>query len=217
VPLHDLLPDSDANTTPLVRTEPVQGRSAARIDALLDAAAAVVDETGFDRLTTAMVSERAGASIGTVYRYFPDRIALLQGLRDRAAGRYRWNVNSALREQEPTTWLHAVDCAVEVFATMFRTEPGFRIIRFTDAERAVPESENEYSSEYFAEKFAEVLSGEYGLPAGDELVFHLGIAIQIADALVTRAFLTDPAGDERVLSEAHAVVRSYLTGYYSAD
>jgi AcrR family transcriptional regulator len=36
------------------------------VDALLDAVAAVVDEIGFERLTTAMVSERAEASIGTV-------------------------------------------------------------------------------------------------------------------------------------------------------
>ena len=60
------------------RNEPVQARSTARLTALLDAAAAVIDEIGYERLTTAMVAERAGASIGTVYRYFPDRIAVLQ-------------------------------------------------------------------------------------------------------------------------------------------
>ncbi len=63
-----------------LRNEPVQARSAARLTALLDATAAIIDEIGFERLTTAMVAERAGASIGTVYRYFPDRIAVLQAL-----------------------------------------------------------------------------------------------------------------------------------------
>ena len=63
--------------TALLRNEPVQARSTARLTSLLDAAAEVVDEIGFERLTTAMVAERAGASIGTVYRYFPDRIAVL--------------------------------------------------------------------------------------------------------------------------------------------
>ena len=63
-----------------LRNEPVQARSTARLSALLDAAAQIVDEIGYERLTTAMVAERAGASIGTVYRYFPDRIAVLQAL-----------------------------------------------------------------------------------------------------------------------------------------
>ena len=68
MPIHDLVPGDAQTAVPVVRTEPVQERGAARVEALLDAAAAVVDEVGFDRLTTAMVAEHAGSSIGTVYR-----------------------------------------------------------------------------------------------------------------------------------------------------
>ena len=71
----------------LLRNEPVQARSSARLAGLLDAAAAVIDEIGFERLTTAMVAERAGASIGTVYRYFPDRIAVVEALAIRCTQR----------------------------------------------------------------------------------------------------------------------------------
>ena len=49
----------------LIRNEPMQARSTARLAALLDAAAAVVADIGYERLTTAMVAEGAGASIGT--------------------------------------------------------------------------------------------------------------------------------------------------------
>ena len=48
--------------------------------ALLDAACQTMHEVGYEQLTTAMVAERAGASIGTVYRYFPDRVAVLQAV-----------------------------------------------------------------------------------------------------------------------------------------
>ena len=106
VPINDLVAGQSTVGAPLVRTEPIQERSAARIDALLDAAAAVVDEIGFDRLTTAMVAERAGAAIGTGYRYFPDRIVLLQALRDRALLRYRRSVVEAIDAQSPS----AVPC-----------------------------------------------------------------------------------------------------------
>ncbi|MBT5616278.1 MAG: helix-turn-helix transcriptional regulator, partial [Microbacteriaceae bacterium] len=63
-----------------IRVEPVQARSTARVNALLDAACETMHQLGYEQLTTAMVAERAGASIGTVYRYFPDRIAVLQAV-----------------------------------------------------------------------------------------------------------------------------------------
>lgn len=229
MPLDDLLPENDEKSGLLVRTEPVQGRSAARIDTLLDAAAFVVDETGIDRLTTAMVSERAEASIGTVYRYFPDRIALLQGLRDRAEARYRSAVVATIRREEPAGWCGAVDCALDAFTRMYRLEPGFRIIRFTDVDRVDAERDGDAGGQAddqntqqvhpvaFAQRFGEVLSEDFGLPGGPELTFRLGIAVRIGEALIAEAFVSDPRGDERILGEAKAVVHSYLAGYYDAE
>lgn len=215
MPIHDLAKDPERSLAALIRTEPIQERSAARVDALLDAAAEVVDEIGFDRLTTAMVAERADASIGTVYRYFPDRIALLQGLRERAIARFRVAVVKRIEEINPANWLDAVDCSIDAFAMMYRSEPGFRIIRFADDERGNGDA-NQYigESEQFAQALAQVLSTEFGLPAGDELEFRLAIAIEIGDALVGRAFVGSAEGDVRYLDEARAVVGSYLANYY---
>jgi AcrR family transcriptional regulator len=216
VPINDLVAGQNTVGAALVRTEPIQERSAARIDALLDAAAEVVDEIGFDRLTTAMVAERAGASIGTVYRYFPDRIVLLQALRDRALLRYRRSVVAAIHDQNPEHWWNAVECAIDAFVDMFRTETGFRIIRFTDAERSGVPEEEVARDVSFARQFADILSDEYGLPAGEDLAFRLEIVVEIMDALINRAFLDDPAGDEKYISEARTVARDYLEKRYSS-
>ncbi|MFC4244349.1 TetR/AcrR family transcriptional regulator [Gryllotalpicola reticulitermitis] len=213
MPIHDLAKDPERSLAALVRTEPIQERSAARVDALLDAAAAVVDQIGFDRLTTAMVAERADASIGTVYRYFPDRIALLQGLRERALLRFRRAVVERIEEVDPPRWIDAVECSIDAFVRMYRTEPGFRIVRFADDERGNGDDEAQ-ESEGFATSLAEVLSAEFGLPAGDELEFRLGIAVEIGDALVSRAFVASEDGDEGYISEARAVIAAYLSRYY---
>ncbi|MFP3465234.1 TetR/AcrR family transcriptional regulator [Leifsonia sp. SIMBA_070] len=210
MPINDLVAGQSTVGAPLVRTEPIQERSAARIDALLDAAAAVVDEIGFDRLTTAMVAERAGASIGTVYRYFPDRIVLLQALRDRALLRYRHSVVQAIDAQKPEHWWNAVEAAIDAFVDMFRTEAGFRIIRFADAERAGASEEEVARETGFAPQFAQILSDEYGLPAGEDLAFRLEVVVEIMDSLINRAFVEDANGDERYISEARTVAREYL-------
>lgn len=215
MPIKDLVTGLSQSGAPLVRTEPIQERSAARIDALLDAAAEVVDEIGFDRLTTAMVAERADASIGTVYRYFPDRIVLLQALRDRALLRYRGAVVEAIHASTPDHWWDAMECAIDAFVLMFRTEPGFRIVRFTDAERAPISDDASMDDDRFAHRFADILAEEFGLPAGEELNFRLEVVVEIADALINRAFLVDPNGDETFIEEARVVIREYLAKRYS--
>jgi AcrR family transcriptional regulator len=58
----------------------VQARSAATVDAILDATLQVLVTHGKDKLTTTRVAERAGASVGTLYQYYPNKTALLQAV-----------------------------------------------------------------------------------------------------------------------------------------
>lgn len=66
----------------MLRVEPVQSRSAVRIKQITDAAVALYNDptVGRDRMTTQQVADLAGCSIGTVYRYFTDRVALLDAI-----------------------------------------------------------------------------------------------------------------------------------------
>ncbi|HVU25095.1 MAG TPA: TetR/AcrR family transcriptional regulator [Opitutus sp.] len=65
------------------RKRPQQRRSQATVDAILDAAVHVFRETGFAAATTNAVATRAGVSIGSLYQYFPNKLALLEALRER--------------------------------------------------------------------------------------------------------------------------------------
>jgi AcrR family transcriptional regulator len=195
-----------------IRVEPIQQRSAARLSALLDAAAEVVDEVGFDRITTAMVAERAGASIGTVYRYYPDRVAVLNALRDRADQRFRERVILELDISEPETWWDALDCAITAYVGLHASEPGFRIMSFVDRERT--SFGDDVDGGFFATRLARVLAEEFGLPGGHDLIFRLEVALEMADGIITRAFFSDPQGDERFIDECRRVVHDYMVGYY---
>lgn len=63
-----------------LRHVPIQDRSVRQVRNILQAARTLLAEVGRDRLTTAPVALAAGVSIGTVYRYFPDRVALLDAI-----------------------------------------------------------------------------------------------------------------------------------------
>jgi AcrR family transcriptional regulator len=60
------------------RKSPVQARSAASVEAILEATVQVLLDGGKERLTTTRVARRAGVSVGTLYQYFPNKSALLQ-------------------------------------------------------------------------------------------------------------------------------------------
>jgi len=65
------------------RKKPIQSRSRATYNAILDAAAQVLAEEGFSASTTNKIAERAGASIGSVYEYFPSKEAIFTALIER--------------------------------------------------------------------------------------------------------------------------------------
>ncbi|WP_111718927.1 TetR/AcrR family transcriptional regulator [Homoserinimonas sp. OAct 916] len=197
-----------------VRTQLVQERSSARLAGLLDAAAEVIDEVGFERVTTAMVAQRAGASIGTVYRYFPDRIAVLQALRERAIQRFHAAVVDEIKRIQPTDWWGAMGCAIDAFIGMHRDERGFRIIKFVDSVNAPDAAGERFEQGFFARSLAEILSSEYQLPEGDELAFRMEVAVEIGDAIISRAFYSDPQGDPSFLAECRAVIYGYLESHY---
>lgn len=90
------------------RKSPVQARSAASVDAILDATVQVLLQVGKQRLTTTRVASRAGVSVGTLYQYFPNKSALLRAVLRRHLEQVMEAVKRICREQQ--------GCALEQMA-----------------------------------------------------------------------------------------------------
>jgi AcrR family transcriptional regulator len=82
------------------RKAPVQARSTASVNAILEATVQVLLKIGKERLTTTRVASRAGVSVGTLYQYFPNKKALLQAALKRHMDKVRDAVELVCREQE---------------------------------------------------------------------------------------------------------------------
>ena len=85
------------------RKSPVQARSAASVDAILEATIQVLLQVGKERLTTTKVALRAGVSVGTLYQYFPNKSALLQAVLKRHMDEVTHAVELVCKEQRGRT------------------------------------------------------------------------------------------------------------------
>jgi AcrR family transcriptional regulator len=82
------------------RKSPVQARSAASVEAILEATIQVLLQVGKERLTTTKVALRAGVSVGTLYQYFPNKSALLKAALKRDMGEVAEAIERVCREQK---------------------------------------------------------------------------------------------------------------------
>lgn len=65
------------------RKKPEQSRSVATCDAIVEAAARILERSGHARFTTNEVADLAGVSIGSLYQYFPNKDAITRALMER--------------------------------------------------------------------------------------------------------------------------------------
>jgi AcrR family transcriptional regulator len=69
-------------TPPLLaaRRKPTQARALERRQQILDITAQLLDEVGFDDLTTILIAKRLSISVGSLYHYFPNKQSVLHAL-----------------------------------------------------------------------------------------------------------------------------------------
>jgi AcrR family transcriptional regulator len=177
---------------------------------MLDACAGLVDEVGYDGLTTTLLAERAGVAIGSVYQFFPDKRAVVQALALRSLESYLRRLTARIERGDLPNWWDAVDAAIDEYIDMHRTVPGFRTLHFGDVvDLRLLDGERE-NNVVIVEQLGSVLVAGFGVTDGPGLRFALAVAVEIADALIKLAFRRDPDGDDRVLSEAKEIIREYL-------
>ena len=194
-----------------LRNEPVQARSTARLTALLDAAASAIDDLGYERLTTAMVAERAGASIGTVYRYFPDRIAVLQALATRNLDFVMRGIERAINDRRVTSSREAVVGSFDAYVNAFRSQRGFASLRGGDVLDLRPFQGGPTANSRIAEMLMNGIASRFGTETSSTALFAFENAIEVQDALIARAFARSAKGDPVFLESGRRLVLSILS------
>ncbi|MEV6173635.1 TetR/AcrR family transcriptional regulator [Streptomyces sp. NPDC051954] len=191
-----------------LRRAPIQRRSAERLTRILDACADLLDEVGYDDLSTRAVAQRAGVPIGSVYRFFGNKRQMADALAQRNLERYTERVTERLMGIREGGWRAAMDAVLDEYLAMKRTAPGFSLVDFGNqipvgARHAEP-------NHRVADRLTELLSGYLDRTPDDDLRRTFLIAVETADTLVHLAFRVAPEGDEKIIGETRELLRAYL-------
>lgn len=198
-----------------LRRAPVQRRSAERLTRILDACADLLDEVGYDDLSTRAVAQRAGVPIGSVYRFFGNKRQMADALAQRNLERFTERVTERLRgaSADPAApgeggWRTAMDAVLDEYLAMKRTAPGFSLVDFGNQ---IPVGSRQTEPNHrVADRLTDLLSGHLDREPDDDLRRTFLIAVETADTLVHLAFRVAPEGDERIIEEARELLRAYL-------
>ncbi|MFB7978239.1 TetR family transcriptional regulator [Streptomyces vinaceus] len=193
---------------PLRRT-PIQQRSADRLARILDACAELLDETGYENLSTRAVALRAGVPIGSVYRFFGNKRAMSIALAHRNLDRYTDAIAERLDTLPAGDWRPVVDAVLDEYLVMKRTVPGFA---FVDFGVPAPPAEGPAADPngLVAVRLTELLGAHLGLTPDPALDRAVLVAVEATDALTKLAFRTDPEGDPGIVAEIRAMMHAYL-------
>ncbi|MFD0438545.1 TetR family transcriptional regulator [Streptomyces chartreusis] len=190
-----------------LRRAPVQRRSAERLTRILDACADLLDEVGYDDLSTRAVAQRAGVPIGSVYRFFGNKRQMADALAQRNLERYTARVTERLEGADGGGWRVAMDAVLDEYIAMKRTAPGFSLVDFGNQ---IPVGTRGEPNHRVADRLTELLSGYLDREPDEDLRRTFLVSVETADTLVHLAFRVAPEGDDRILEEARELLRAYL-------
>jgi AcrR family transcriptional regulator len=186
----------------------VQRRSAERLARILDACADLLDEVGYDDLSTRAVAQRAAVPIGSVYRFFGNKRQMVDALAQRNLERYSERVTQRLRQAGDGGWREAMDAVLDEYLEMKRTAPGFSLVDFGNQ---IPVGARQAEPNHrVADRLTELLSGYLDREPDEELRRVFLIAVETADTLVHLAFRVAPEGDQKIIEEMREMLRAYL-------
>ncbi|GII76547.1 TetR family transcriptional regulator [Sphaerisporangium rufum] len=206
-----------------LRRRPAQRRSAERVERMLDECARLLDEAGYQALTTKEVARRAGVPIGTFYQFFPDKQGLVRALALRNLDAFLDRLAARLGAAQVVDWTGAVELAVDEFVAMKRTTPGFAVVDFgeilpTPGGPALAGSNRLLDAALennviVADRLRALIVELLGAPATPALDRALVVAVEAADAVLKLAFRSRPGGDPELIDECKRLLRRYLSDH----
>lgn len=192
------------------RALPKQERARRTIDLLLNTTAQLLPEVGVDAFNTNLLAKAAGVGPRAIYRYFPNKWAVLRALAERyQAFELEW-MGDLSRFARAPNWEPLVDQTIDDYFQAAKKEPGFAALR--SAGRASPElREFEDESNALVARQLAVGLGGLGLRCKDaELLALCRVIIESVNRVVDTCLSLTEDDSQALLTQLKIMIRQLV-------
>jgi AcrR family transcriptional regulator len=177
---------------------------------VLDAADDVLATEGAGAFTTTRIAEVAGVPIGSVYRFFPDKAAIVHALATRYWSDFDDLVAGAAEADEHESLPDAVTVVIDILAAGFRARPGFLALWYGGLRTEAVRDATRPTRQAIAASIERILARHWPGASPAALSSAAQMVVLAGDGLLREAFRRDRAGDRALLEESKLMLRSYL-------
>ena len=195
---------------------PKQARSRERFNRILDAAAELFVEVGYESVTTDEIAARANTSVGGLYRFFPDKLAVFHALVDRylnQLGEVFANLHTDEAAQLPMDTY--ISNAIDAFDEFITANPPFRTVfiqsRLVSTEVTVMDTA---FNQEIARQLAEFFAIRNPALKKNQIELLAAVTVEAASALEILSLTRDRNFQQQVLNETKKMLIIYLKQYF---
>lgn len=196
---------------PAARRTPVQERSNDTVQQILKAASTLLGRLPLEQITTSTIAREAGVSIGALYRFFPDKQAIVDAIAVRHVEDLQQLLMQRMVEVEVESAPAFLNLVIDAYVAFLDERPDFRTIALgrhvsalTRQAQAAPDS----GPAALVRLFLETQSAGHD-PAALDLKMRM--SIETGEHLIAYAFQQCSRNErDRVIAEMKTILARYL-------
>lgn len=192
------------------RRSAAQARSQDKMDRVLRATAALLDESGAEAVTTTAVAARAEVSIGWLYNFFDDRQALLEEIVASGLLQLDRDLEEVGFSLAGPDWRATVVAGIDTVIEFFDASPGFRSLWFSAEFSGRMLQANRLHDDALAAYLAASVTARRPDAPDVPLEIVTQVFIGMLDKGLDLAYRNNPGGDKNMLAEMSRASVDYL-------
>jgi AcrR family transcriptional regulator len=198
----------NASERSIVPRVPRRKRGRERVAALLSAGAEIFAEQGYDAATMTSIAARAGASIGSLYQFFPTKYALAEALHAEQIEGLIDMLDSLRQRAGRQSAAERCDALFRRMADFMQTHPAF--VTLADR-RDIDKQRKAATRARLRQQIATLFSeADPPLAAGKSEIMAV-VVLQMMRSVIALSNEADDALSDKALLEFRAMLRNHLT------
>ena len=194
-------------------SEPLQARSVARRELLLDTTVELLGERAPDEISLSDISTRAGVAVGSAYHHFANANAIFAALAARFAQELDRKLAQPYTGNEAGDWKSIAETAVSRAAQLYNERPDYRQLILGGKAPAEIKLSDRENDEVVGQIIIDAISQHFVIPEFPRRAEVFFIAVEMADLVFMLSQIRHGEITSTMCEEAQTAMVSYLRAY----